>query len=57
MTCFYSVQLNLKTETGNDNINIEIFISYTSLSIPPENIRKVLVFWCFQGGIERNLWI
>ena len=57
MTCFYSVQLNLKTETGNDNINIEIFISYTSLSISPENIRKTLVFWCFQGGIERNLWI
>ena len=29
MTCFCSVQLNLKTETGNDNINIKNFVSYT----------------------------
>ena len=28
--------------------------SQWSLSIPPENIRKPLVFWCFQGISKEN---
>ena len=28
----------------------------TYLVLPPENMRKSLVFWSFQGGIEREHW-
>ena len=28
-----------------------------STSIPPENIGKPEVFWCFQGGIEMEHWL
>ena len=37
-------------------LNILAILCHWSLSIHPENIRKPLVFWYFQGGIKREQW-
>ena len=37
-------------------LNILAILCHWSLSMHPENIRKPLVFWYFQGGIKREQW-
>ena len=48
---FFSV-LGMKLRTSRADLPIS---SQWSLSIPPKNIRKPLVFWCFQD-VEKEVW-
>ena len=36
--------------------NIKRVLDQFSIFVPPDNVRKPLVFWLFLGGIEMRHW-